>query len=123
MVLRPESAQPYSSTRYIWPVDNRRNVVPIGQRDQSAAALPIIGAFATAIARFATRVAFVTRVVVLTRLVVLVSSIENGWRTTPEFDTRRISTSSLSETGIARKTFSARRIGAPAACNSPPSAL
>src|SRR5437667_8318415 len=108
MVLRPESAQPYSSTRYICPVDNRRNVVPIGQRDQSAAALPIGGAFSTATARFTRRVVFVTRVVVLTRLVVLLSSIENGWRTTSELDTRCTPTSSLSETGIARKTFSAR---------------
>ena len=51
-------------------MDNRRNVVPIGQRDQSAAALPIGGAFATATARFTRRVVFVTRVVVFNQLTI-----------------------------------------------------
>jgi hypothetical protein len=54
-------------------VESRRNVVPIGQRDQSAAALPILGRFfETAEKRFALRDAFETRAVVLG------SSIENG---------------------------------------------
>jgi hypothetical protein len=50
----------------------------MGQRDQSAAALPIGSGFATAMARLTPRVVFVMRVVVVTRVVVLGPSIENG---------------------------------------------
>src|SRR5437667_8135317 len=115
MVLRPESAQPYSSTRYICPVDNKRNVVPIGQRDQSAAALPMRGGLLlTATARFAPRTDvadFVTRVIVtfvVTRVAFLDPSIENGCNFASLLEMLITSVSSLSEIAPARLTFSAR---------------
>ena len=56
--------------------------MPAGQRDQSAAALPIRG-LATATARFALRVDFVMRV----DLVVDRASLsEKGWRGVPEYE-------------------------------------
>src|ERR1700738_621066 len=39
MVSVPTKAGPYSSITYIWLVSTTRNLVPIGKRDQSAAAL------------------------------------------------------------------------------------
>jgi hypothetical protein len=57
-------------------VEKSRNTVPAGQRDQSAAALPIWGGRETATARFTLRGAFVARFAV--RVTVRVSSIENG---------------------------------------------
>src|SRR5437660_10497500 len=94
----------------------------MGQRDQSAAALPISGGLATAMARLTPRVVFVMRVVVVTRVVFLGPSIENGSSVAPEFETCRSSTSSIASTGIARTTFSARRIGGPGAGNPTPRA-
>jgi hypothetical protein len=86
--------------------------VPIGQRDQSAAALPIFGGLPTATARFAPRVGavFVTRVVVVvvTREVFFVSCIENGCNFVSVFEMLITSTSSLSEIALERLTFSAR---------------
>src|SRR5207247_10806415 len=103
-----------------------RRVVPIGQRDQSAAALPIRGGVLTATARFAPRVVavLVTRVVVVvvvTRVAFFVFCIENGCNLVSVFEILITSTSSLSETVLARLTFSARRSAGPAACNSRPS--
>src|SRR5205085_9908097 len=97
--------------RYVCPVDSNRNVVPIGQRPQSAAALPIFGGLLAATARFAPRtgVLFVTRVVVaVTRTVFFVSRIENGCSFASVFEMLIISTLSLSEFLPEVRTFSAR---------------
>jgi len=96
--------------------------VPAGQRDQSAAALPIWGGLETARARFALSVVLVVRFGV--RVTVRLSSIENGWRG-GEYEA--VSSNGIaretSYASVARTTASARWIGGPAACNSPPSAL
>ena len=109
--------------------------MPIGQRDQSAAALPIRGGtLPTATARFhAPRycwrrfVVFETRVVVtvvVTRVAFFGLSKENFSSFASPVEMLITSVSSLS-VEIARdwRTFSARRFAGLAACNSPPSAL
>src|SRR5207244_7303689 len=102
--------------RYVCPVDSNRNVVPIGQRPQSAAALPIFVGLLAATARFAPRtgVVFVTRVVVVPRAAFF-SCIENGCNFASVFEMLITSTSSLSEIVPERLTFSARWIAGPAA--------
>ena len=86
--------------------------MPTGQRDQSAAALPIFDGLLTATARLAPRtvVVLVTRVVavvVVTR-VAFFSCIENGCNFASVFEMLITSTSSLSEIVPARLRFSAR---------------
>src|SRR5207248_8241262 len=105
-------------TRYICPVDNNRNVVPTGQRDQSAAALPIRGGLLlTATARFVPRVTTVAFVALVVRVVVTVVvtrvpffglSMENFSSFVSLLETLITSTSSLSEIVPARLIFSAR---------------
>ncbi len=73
-------------------------MVPAGQRDQSAAALPIWGGPDTATARFTLRFVFGVRFVV--RVTFRVSSIEKGW-SGGEFE-------AVSSTGIARGTSYAK---------------
>ena len=107
--------------------------MPIGQRDQSAAALPIGGGdLATAIARFPPRViagvAFATRVVVtvvvVTRVAFFGLSNENFSSFASLFEMLITSTSSLSvETVRACRTLAAPRNAGPAGRNAPPSAL
>ena len=86
--------------------------MPIGQRDQSAAALPIFGGLFAATARFAPRVVVVlvprVVIVVVARVAFFVSCIENGCNFVSVFEILITSTSSLSETVLARFTFSAR---------------
>src|SRR5437667_5812119 len=101
----------YKTERIITTPQDAHIAVAIGQRPQSAAALPIFGGLPTATARFAPRtgVVFVTRVVVaVTRPVFFVSCIENGCSFALVFEMLITSTSSLSEIAPERLTFSAR---------------
>ena len=87
--------------------------MPTGQRDQSAAALPIFDGLLAATARFVPRIGavFVARVVVVVvvaRVAFVVSCIENGCNLASVFEMFITSTSSLSEMAPERLTFSAR---------------
>ena len=110
--------------------------MPIGQRDQSAAALPIRGGdLATAIARFPLRVIagvalvvfeirVVVTVVVVTRVAFFGLSNENFSSFASLLEMLITSTSSLSvETVRACRTLAALRNAGPAGRNAPPSAL
>ena len=99
----------YKTERIITTPQDAHIAVAIGQRDQSAAALPIFGGLPTATARFAPRtgVVFVTRVVVVPRAAFF-SCIENGCNFASVFEMLITSTSSLSEIVPERLTFSAR---------------